>query len=405
MLATHETSGPSRDLAGLRTVVLRNQGKEGLHLHKVSAFARLSRALAPSADVRVSSPFARKELTEHLRITGHDDVTVETSERLGEAAGDLTIVFDLPAGRPFNWDERGAASEFVAQMQELAGAARSSRLWIHLSDAHRYRPWRIGIRRSDRQVLGARPPLLSIPSRDYLRARSSFWRALRAADLILVETVAQARWMRSLGLPVALFPGRLSDEEVITSGGSSDGGHLIPRVRELAATGATVVGVTGRALKGKKGTLAVVSAAMRANPNIAFVLIGTPSVPIDGDEGSVVFAGDHRLDEGSYLEVLRACDVLLNVPGPGHPLLHGTGSIADAIGVQRPLITAAHLIDTDLLGFASPGPSVGGAPLAREEIRAARSRAEGFDWVRWSARETGARLLAAEGRGSARRGA
>lgn len=405
MLATHETSGPSRDLAGLRTVVLRNQGKEGLHLHKVSAFARLSRELAPSADIRVSSPFARDELTEHLRVTGHGDVTVGMSGRLGEAAGDLTIVFDLPAGRPFNWDARDAASEFVAQMQELERAARSGRLWIHLSDAHRYLPWRIGIRRSDRKVLGARPPLPSVPSRAYLRARSSFWKALRSADLLLVETFAQARWMRSLGLPVALFPGRLSDEEFITTGGSSDGGRLIRRVQELAATGATVVGVTGRALKGKKGTLAVVSAATRANPHIGFVLVGTPPVPIDGDAGRVVFAGDHRLDEGAYLELLRACDLLLNVPGPGHPPLHGTGSIADAIGVRRPLITAAHLIDTDLLGFASPGPAGGGATLAREEIQAARSRAEGFDWARWSARATVARLLSAEDRGVVRRGA
>lgn len=377
-------------------VVLRNQGKEGVHLHKVSSLARIVHELMPGLGVRVSSQFGAEDIRHHLRVTGITDFDVVAERLLPRDQHRLVVVFDLPAGRPLNWDDASLAEEFVAQMEDLAGLAATSRLWMHLSDAHRYLPWRVGLRRSDRSVLGRRPVVVSTPSRAYLRARSAFWRAVRSASLLLVETAAQLRWMQSMSLPVALFPGRLTDEpepEVVADEGSRH--PVVERVRRLAADGTTLVGVTGRALKGKKGTLGALEDALQGSPDLRFVLLGAEPVPVRGPDGAVVFAGTARLGEADYLEVMRSCTVLLNVPGPEHPLLHGTGSISDAIAVRRPLITAPHLIDDGLLGFASSAGWDAG-PLDADAISASVARGRAFDWSLWGARAVAARLIASE---------
>lgn len=381
-------------------VVLRNQGKEGLHLHKVASLVRIAREIVPGERVRVSTPFGAEDVRHHLRITGSEDVEVTTEHLLHDGARSLVIVFDLPAGRPFNWDDRDLAEAFVDQMEDLARLAGTSRLWIHLSDAHRFLPWRFGLRRSDRVVLGRRPLVINAPSRAYLRARAGFWRAVRSASLVLVETAAQMRWMRSMGLPVALFPGRLSDEAVPVGDGAADGRHpIVGRARALSEEGRTLIGVTGRALKGKKGTLGVVTAALRAAPDLRFVLLGSEPVALDVPPGSVLFAGAARLGERDYLDVLGSCDLLLNVPGPDHPLLHGTGSLSDAIAVRRPLVTAPHLIDDELLGFAS-AEGWDRDPLAPGSIATAVARGRTFDWSSWAARAAAGRLLGSERRRS-----
>lgn len=378
------------------TIVLRNQGKPGLHLHKVSALTRLALEMAPSAAISVSTPSEVDEVTAHLRSFGFGSVPVAQHERTRTTGGaDLTIVFDLPAGRPLRWDQPDVAGGFVIQMRDLADLATDGRLWLHLSDAHRFLPWRLGVRLSDRRVAAFRIPVPEVPTRAYLAARRSFWRAVRGAELVMVETAAQLRWMQAAGLPAVLFPGRLAGAAPTSEPPDGTWSEVVRRIDLLRARGLRVIGVTGRALKGKKGTLGAVAAGLRRDDGVAFVLIGADTGPQGAPPDRVVCAGSERLEEWAYLEVLGRCDVLLNVPAPTHPLLHGTGSIADAIALRKPLITSDHLVDHPLLSFAT------GVPTAQLQegltggmLDEVVERGRRFDWRRWDPSAVAARLVA-----------
>ncbi len=391
---------PERERIDLRSVVLRNQGKPGLHVHKVSTFVHLLQDAAPAAGIFVSTTEGGGDVRAQLERYGQGTIGVrEEGIPSGGGGPDLTIVFDLPTGRPLRKDSDEFSAFVVAQMHDLWDRARTDRVWIHLSDAHRYRSPRIRLRTTSRRFLGRGLLVPELPSVDYLSARRSFWGAVRTADLVLVETAAQLRWLRGRGLPAALFPGRLHGHVPRPDAGGGGGDDIRSRIADLRRSGARIAGVTGRALKGKKGTAQAIIDALAVNRNLAFVLFGATERDVPDTSGRIIAVGHRRLADGGYLAVLRDCDVLINVPAEDHPRLHGTGAIADAIAVGRPLITAEHLVGDPLLTFATGVTDHRvGRLLHGAFIEAAIARSADFDWSLWEARETARRLLSVERR-------